>query len=204
MRFFTNIYDLLLHYKTYSKKFVGGPEVSFNNFLICDDVWYLRIVINKTKGLWDVSDFNCGKWVNEWKKMQELVQMECSRWASKGVNIKYEVRDNRNGYKAGALKEGMKRSYVKQCDYVAIFDADFQPEPDFLWRTVPFLVNNPELGLVQARWKFGIFSFTQPLHLNFLHLELLNSYSDSYNNNIYVHVNVTFSNTFLIFFFIIS
>ena len=93
-------------------------------------------------------------------KMQEMVQMECSRWASKGVNIKYEVRDNRNGYKAGALKEGMKRSYVKQCDYVAIFDADFQPEPDFLWRTVPFLVNNPELGLVQARWKFGTFSFT--------------------------------------------
>ncbi|CAJ1968731.1 unnamed protein product [Sphenostylis stenocarpa] len=87
--------------------------------------------------------------------IKELVQMECSRWASKGVNIKYEVRDNRNGYKAGALKEGMKRSYVKQCDYVAIFDADFQPEPDFLWRTVPFLVNNPELGLVQARWKFG-------------------------------------------------
>lgn len=87
--------------------------------------------------------------------MQELVQLECQRWASKGVNIKYEVRDNRNGYKAGALKEGMKRSYVKQCDCVAIFDADFQPEPDFLWRTVPFLVNNPELALIQARWKFG-------------------------------------------------
>ncbi|KAK7279490.1 hypothetical protein RJT34_24543 [Clitoria ternatea] len=86
--------------------------------------------------------------------IKELVQMECSRWASKGVNIKYEVRDNRNGYKAGALKEGMKRSYVKQCDYVAIFDADFQPEPDFLWRTIPFLVHNTQLALVQARWKF--------------------------------------------------
>ncbi|KAL9332049.1 hypothetical protein ACSQ67_001659 [Phaseolus vulgaris] len=86
--------------------------------------------------------------------IKELVQLECQRWASKGVNIKYEVRDNRNGYKAGALKEGMKRSYVKQCDCVAIFDADFQPEPDFLWRTVPFLVHNPELALIQARWKF--------------------------------------------------
>lgn len=90
--------------------------------------------------------------------MQELVQLECQRWASKGVNIKYEVRDNRNGYKAGALKEGMKHSYVKQCDFVAIFDADFQPEPDFLWRTVPFLVHNPQLALIQARWKFGKFS----------------------------------------------
>ncbi|CAN1357117.1 Glucomannan 4-beta-mannosyltransferase 9 [Linum perenne] len=87
--------------------------------------------------------------------IKDMVELECQRWASKGINIKYEIRDNRNGYKAGALKEGMKRSYVKNCDYVAIFDADFQPEPDFLWRTVPFLVHNPEIGLVQARWKFG-------------------------------------------------
>ncbi|XP_068308177.1 glucomannan 4-beta-mannosyltransferase 9-like [Pyrus communis] len=86
--------------------------------------------------------------------IKEMVELECQRWASKGINIKYEIRDNRNGYKAGALKEGMKRSYVKSCDFVAIFDADFQPEPDFLWRTIPFLLHNPELALVQTRWKF--------------------------------------------------
>ncbi|KAL8516819.1 hypothetical protein ACS0TY_015177 [Phlomoides rotata] len=86
--------------------------------------------------------------------IKNMVEMECQRWASKGINIKYEIRDNRNGYKAGALKEGLKHSYVKQCDYVAIFDADFQPEPDFLWQTIPYLVHNPQLGLVQARWKF--------------------------------------------------
>lgn len=86
--------------------------------------------------------------------IKNLVEMECQRWASKGISIKYEVRDNRNGYKAGALKEGMKHSYVKECDYVVIFDADFQPEPDFLWRTIPFLVHNPQIALVQARWKF--------------------------------------------------
>lgn len=85
-----------------------------------------------------------------------MVEMECQRWASKGVNIKYEIRKNRNGYKAGALKEGMKHSYVNLCDYVAIFDADFQPDPNFLWRTIPFLAYNPEVALVQARWKFGI------------------------------------------------
>ncbi|KAJ4851577.1 Glucomannan 4-beta-mannosyltransferase 9 [Turnera subulata] len=86
--------------------------------------------------------------------IKSLVELECQRWASKGINIKYEIRDNRNGYKAGALKEGMKHSYVKHCDYVAIFDADFQPEPDFLWRTIPFLVHNHDIALVQARWKF--------------------------------------------------
>ncbi|XP_062179144.1 probable glucomannan 4-beta-mannosyltransferase 9 [Phragmites australis] len=86
--------------------------------------------------------------------IKELVQLECQRWASKGVNVKYEVRDSRRGYKAGALREGMKRAYVRGCDLVAIFDADFQPEPDFLWRTVPFLLHNPDVALVQARWKF--------------------------------------------------
>ena len=101
-------------------------------------------------------------WKSMWRmkptktRAQDLVVLECQRWASKGINIKYEIRDNRKGYKAGALKEGMKHSYVKDCDYVAIFDADFQPEPDFLFRTIPFLVHNPELALVQARWKFGM------------------------------------------------
>jgi beta-mannan synthase len=83
--------------------------------------------------------------------------VECERWRRKGINIKYEIRENRNGYKAGALKEGMKHSYVKLCDYVAIFDADFQPESNYLCRTIPFLDQNPQVGLVQARWKFGNF-----------------------------------------------
>ncbi|KAL3685302.1 hypothetical protein R1sor_003324 [Riccia sorocarpa] len=87
-------------------------------------------------------------------EIKAMVQAECQRWAGKGINIKYEVRQGRSGYKAGALREGMKRSYVRLCDYVAIFDADFQPESDFLNRTIPYLVHNPDVGLVQARWKF--------------------------------------------------
>jgi beta-mannan synthase len=87
-----------------------------------------------------------------------MVQVECKRWESKGVRIKYEIRDNRVGYKAGALREGMKHGYVRDCDYVAIFDADFQPDPDFLARTIPFLVHNPDIALVQARWRFGKYS----------------------------------------------
>ncbi|XP_068645103.1 glucomannan 4-beta-mannosyltransferase 1-like [Aristolochia californica] len=86
--------------------------------------------------------------------IRDLVELECQRWKIKGLNIKYETRNNRNGYKAGALRDGLTKQYVKDCEYVVIFDADFQPEKDFLWRTVPFLISNPELGLVQARWKF--------------------------------------------------
>ncbi|XP_072980281.1 probable glucomannan 4-beta-mannosyltransferase 11 [Typha angustifolia] len=86
--------------------------------------------------------------------VKDLVENECEKWKNKGVNIKYEVRDNRKGYKAGALKEGMKHDYVQECEYIAMFDADFQPESDFLIRTVPFLVHNPQIALVQTRWKF--------------------------------------------------
>ncbi|XP_061352350.1 glucomannan 4-beta-mannosyltransferase 2-like isoform X1 [Gastrolobium bilobum] len=86
--------------------------------------------------------------------VKQMVETECQRWASKGINITYQIRENRTGYKAGALKEGLKRSYVKHCEYVAIFDADFRPEPDFLRRAIPFLACNPEMALVQARWRF--------------------------------------------------
>ncbi|CAN6293627.1 unnamed protein product [Urochloa humidicola] len=86
--------------------------------------------------------------------IKELVELECLDWANKKINIKYEVRNNRKGYKAGALKKGMEHIYAQQCDFVAIFDADFQPESDFLLKTIPFLVHNPKIALVQARWEF--------------------------------------------------
>ncbi|XP_058207951.1 glucomannan 4-beta-mannosyltransferase 1-like [Rhododendron vialii] len=86
--------------------------------------------------------------------LRALVELECQKWVEKGVNVKYETRNNRNGYKAGALNDGMQKPYVQKCEFVAIFDADFQPDKDFLWRTIPYLLENPKLGLVQARWKF--------------------------------------------------
>ncbi|XP_062186840.1 probable glucomannan 4-beta-mannosyltransferase 7 [Phragmites australis] len=86
--------------------------------------------------------------------IKNLVELECENWASKGVNIKYATRTSRKGFKAGALKKGMECDYAMRSEYIAIFDADFQPEPDFLLQTVPFLVHNPEVALVQARWTF--------------------------------------------------
>lgn len=87
--------------------------------------------------------------------LQALVELECQKWVEKGVEVKYETRNNRNGYKAGALRDGLQKQYVQECEFVAIFDADFQPDKDFLWRTIPYLLEDAELGLVQARWKFG-------------------------------------------------
>ncbi|KAJ1253918.1 hypothetical protein BS78_04G292700 [Paspalum vaginatum] len=86
--------------------------------------------------------------------IRELVELECARWAGKGVRICYENRSNRNGYKAGAMREGLRKPYARDCEFVAIFDADFQPDSDFLLRTVPLLQCDPGVALVQARWRF--------------------------------------------------
>ncbi|OAY53549.1 probable xyloglucan glycosyltransferase 5 isoform X2 [Manihot esculenta] len=85
---------------------------------------------------------------------QRLINAEVSKWSQKGINIIYRHRVVRTGYKAGNLKSAMSCDYVKDYEFVAIFDADFQPNPDFLKLTVPHFNGNPELGLVQARWAF--------------------------------------------------
>ncbi|KAK4387629.1 putative xyloglucan glycosyltransferase 12 [Sesamum angolense] len=85
---------------------------------------------------------------------QLLIKEEVHKWQQEGANIIYRHRVIREGYKAGNLKSAMNCSYVKDYEFVAIFDADFQPNPDFLKRTVPHFKDNEELGLVQARWSF--------------------------------------------------
>lgn len=88
------------------------------------------------------------------ESIQWLIKAEVSKWSQRGVNIVYRHRLIRTGYKAGNLKSAMNCDYVKGYEFVAIFDADFQPNPDYLKQTVPHFKDNPELGLVQARWCF--------------------------------------------------
>ncbi|KAL8490215.1 hypothetical protein ACS0TY_025453 [Phlomoides rotata] len=85
---------------------------------------------------------------------QSLIKEDVFKWKQNGANIIYRHRVIREGYKAGNLKSAMSCSYVKDYEFVAIFDADFQPNPDFLMRTIPHFKDNEEIGLVQARWSF--------------------------------------------------
>lgn len=66
-----------------------------------------------------------------------------------GVQIDLVHRSNRLGYKAGALGAGLAQAAG---EFIAIFDADFEPEPDFLRRTIPYFLDDRELGMVQTRW----------------------------------------------------
>lgn len=78
-----------------------------------------------------------------------LVRAEIERLGSQGYTSVLLHRENHTGHKAGALAAGLQQA---RGEYIAIFDADFAPAPDFLRQTVPHLVHNPTLGLVQTRW----------------------------------------------------
>ncbi|KAE9600825.1 putative glycosyltransferase [Lupinus albus] len=85
---------------------------------------------------------------------QQLIKAEVQKWQQRGIRIIYRHRLIRTGYKAGNLKSAMSCDYVKDYEFVAIFDADFQPTPDFLKKAVPYFKGNDELALVQTRWAF--------------------------------------------------
>jgi cellulose synthase/poly-beta-1,6-N-acetylglucosamine synthase-like glycosyltransferase len=78
----------------------------------------------------------------------EIAELAVRRHAAQGIDIKYFHRADRTGYKAGALEAGLK---VARGSYIAIFDADFLPSPDFLHRLLPHFAD-AKVGMVQARW----------------------------------------------------
>ena len=78
----------------------------------------------------------------------DLAKAKVEEYRAKGYNIRHITREDRKGYKAGALKDGMK--FVKG-EFIAIFDADFLPKPDFLMNTIPHF-KDKNVGIVQTRW----------------------------------------------------
>jgi len=79
----------------------------------------------------------------------DLVDKVVAELKQEGVNIEAIRREKRTGFKAGALEYGMTLSDAR---YIAIFDSDFVPEPDFLRRTIPHFFAEEKRAVVQARW----------------------------------------------------
>ena len=78
----------------------------------------------------------------------EVARILVDRYAALGHPVTYLHRDNREGYKAGALAEGLKTA---KGEFIAIFDADFVPPPDFLLKCIHHFTD-PKVGMVQTRW----------------------------------------------------
>jgi hypothetical protein len=66
----------------------------------------------------------------------------------KGLDIYWLHREKRAGFKAGALEEGLR---VAKGEFIAVFDADFIPDPEFLNKTIHYFTN-PKVGMIQTRW----------------------------------------------------
>jgi len=98
----------------------------------------------------------------------EIIKEHIKQYIAQGYDIQHIHRTNRNGYKAGALKEGLKSS---KGTFVAIFDADFIPRKKFLLRTLPYFNTADNIGLVQTRWEhinrnYSILTKTQAIALD--------------------------------------
>ena len=81
---------------------------------------------------------------------QEVARTSAEKLRRRGFNVQYLHRDDRKGFKAGALKAGLDAS---KDELVAIFDADFIVPADFLARVVPYF-RDPRVGMVQSRWGY--------------------------------------------------
>jgi cellulose synthase/poly-beta-1,6-N-acetylglucosamine synthase-like glycosyltransferase len=79
---------------------------------------------------------------------RSIAELAARRYAAQGIDVKYIHREDRTGYKAGALEAGLK---VARGEFIGIFDADFIPTTDFLTRLLPHF-GDPKVGMVQARW----------------------------------------------------
>ncbi len=81
---------------------------------------------------------------------KEIIASLVARYRAEGFNINHLRRDSRAGYKAGALREGLKSAHG---EFIAIFDADFIPKKNFLRSTLPYFFHDKSVGLVQTRWE---------------------------------------------------
>lgn len=77
-----------------------------------------------------------------------VAQAVCEKYRALGFDISYIHRDDRTGFKAGALNHGLKTA---KGEFVAMFDADFLPTEDFLERAVPFFAD-PKVAFIQGCW----------------------------------------------------
>ena len=90
-----------------------------------------------------------------------IIALKVAEWKAMGVDIIHIFRDDRTGYKAGALKEGLA---ISKGEFIAIFDADFLPGKEFLKNTLAYF-NDSKVGMVQTRWEHLNRSYSLLTHL---------------------------------------
>jgi cellulose synthase/poly-beta-1,6-N-acetylglucosamine synthase-like glycosyltransferase len=151
--------NLLFNYLKSKKRVLNAPQWDFSNL---DDVPFVTIQLPVYNELYVMEHLldNISK-VRYPKDKLEIQVLDDSTdeslvstaaqiqaLQSRGTNIFHITRANRKGYKAGALKEGLTKA---KGEFIAVFDADFLPKEDWLYKTVPYF-KDPQIGVVQTRW----------------------------------------------------
>jgi cellulose synthase/poly-beta-1,6-N-acetylglucosamine synthase-like glycosyltransferase len=80
---------------------------------------------------------------------RDIARRVVARYRERGYDIVHRMREDRAGFKAGALQAGMEAA---SGEFLMIFDADFVPRPEILRESLPFF-SDPRVGMVQARWE---------------------------------------------------
>ena len=151
--------NLLFNYLSAQKKQTKTPHLDFNN---PDQVPFVTIqlpVFNEEyvmeRLLENIALMDYPKEKLEIQVLDDstdqTVKTTCTQiegLKKQGLDIVHICRTNREGFKAGALKEGLK---IAKGEFIAIFDADFLPKKDWLKKTIPHFIDR-NIGVVQTRW----------------------------------------------------
>lgn len=165
---------LLYYYRKYKNKKVVQPPMPdqlpvvtiqvplFNELYVAERIVHTICKMNYPKDKLEIQVLD-----DSTDETQEILKPVVAQYQAEGFNIKYIHRTNRQGFKAGALKDGLE---VAEGEFIAIFDADFLPNENFLMNTIPHFAN-PNVGMVQTRWEhlneeFSILTKAQALALD--------------------------------------
>jgi cellulose synthase/poly-beta-1,6-N-acetylglucosamine synthase-like glycosyltransferase len=151
--------NLLFNYLSAQKKQNKGPKFDLSN---PDEVPYITIQLPVFNEMYVMDRLLENIALIEYPKDKLEIQVlddstdetvkstaaHVAKLKATGLDIVHICRTNRQGFKAGALKEGL---VIAKGEFIAIFDADFLPEPDWLQHTIPHFKDD-NIGVVQTRW----------------------------------------------------
>jgi cellulose synthase/poly-beta-1,6-N-acetylglucosamine synthase-like glycosyltransferase len=151
-------YEMMRMYLKHRKKLVNGPSARFeqlprvtiqlplyNERYVVDRLIEETVKIDYPRELLQIQVLD-----DSTDETHPFTEALVARYRASGHPIEYHHRPNRAGFKAGALQEGLKTATG---EFVAIFDADFAPPPDFLKNTIDHFAD-PLVGVVQTRWTY--------------------------------------------------